>query len=147
MLRGPAYARIAVERYSPWTYRIMSRVWGQYRADARQCFPGEALTGAKGLASRLVVWRFRGAAPSAEAAILAGLRSLYDGRAETAQTRLFQASQPDGKDFIVIVERRMAANGEGGSVSVFGDAACYVDLVNVYVPYTRRIAGAFPQAC
>jgi hypothetical protein len=35
VLRGPAYARIAGQRYSPWTHRIVSRVWGQFRA--RRC--------------------------------------------------------------------------------------------------------------
>ncbi len=39
VLRGPAYARIAGERCSPWTRRIVSRVWGQYRADAAQVHP------------------------------------------------------------------------------------------------------------
>src|SRR3954447_4620199 len=58
VLRGPAYANIAVDRYSAWTNRIMPRVWGQYRADARQCFPGTALLGGNGRVARLVVWRF-----------------------------------------------------------------------------------------
>ena len=31
VLTGPAYSRIAVDRYSPWTHRIMAKMWGQYR--------------------------------------------------------------------------------------------------------------------
>jgi hypothetical protein len=145
VLRSAAYARIAVERYSPWTHRIMSRVWGQYRADALQLHPGDALLGDAGGAVRLVVWRFRHAPESAESAIKHGIRTLYPDRPETAQARLFRAGQPDGSDYIVIVELRASSQGVVSAAS-FGTAARYVDLVNTYVPYVRRLAGAFPKA-
>ena len=145
VLRGPAYAAIAVHRYSPWTHRIMAKVWGQYRADARQVYPGQARMGDNGSAARVVLWRFRAAPTSAQSAIVAGLTELYAGKPETAQARLFLAEQPDGtSDFIALIELRTPRIGETGSVAAFGEAARYVDLVNVYVPYTRRAAGAFP---
>ena len=144
MLRGPAYARIAGERYSPWTHRIVSRVWGQYRADAAQVHPGMALFGDAGAASRVAVWRFRNAPSTAEAPILDGLRTLYADRPETAQARLFRADQPDGTDYIAIVELRTPI-ATTGQAAAFRDAARYVDLINVYVPYARRLAGAFPN--
>jgi hypothetical protein len=143
VLRGPAYGRIAGERYSPWTHRIVSRVWGQYRADAVQVHPGAALLGDAGAAARIAVWRFRHAPASAEPLILAGLRSLYAERPATAQARLFRASQPDGTDYIAIAE--LHAPQSPGAVEAFGEAARHVDLINVYVPYTRRLAGAFPK--
>jgi hypothetical protein len=59
VLRGPGYAKIAGKRYSPWTHRIVSRVWGQYRADAAQVYPGTALLGDSGSAARIALWRFR----------------------------------------------------------------------------------------
>ncbi len=145
VLQGPAYAAIAVHRYSPWTHRIMAKVWGQYRADARQVYPGQASMGGNGPAARVVLWRFRAAPESAQGAIVAGLTELYGGKPETAQFRLFFAQQPDGtSDFIALVELRTPRIGEAGSVATFGEAARYVDLVNVYVPYTRRAEGAFP---
>jgi hypothetical protein len=144
VLRGSGYAKIAGERYSPWTHRIVSRVWGQYRADAAQVYPGTALLGDSGAAARIALWRFRHAPPTVEAPILQGLRALYVDRPETAQLRLFRADQPDGTDYIAIVEFRAPLAGPAGSVALFGDAARYVDLVNVYVHYTRRLAGAFP---
>ncbi len=143
VLRGPAYARIAGERYSPWTHRIVSRVWGQYRADAVQVHPGSALFGDAGAAVRIAVWRFRHAPATVEPLILAGLRSLYAERPGTAQARLFRANQPDGTDYIAITELR--APQSAGGVEAFGEAARHVDLLNVYVPYTRRLAGAFPK--
>ena len=143
VLRGPAYARIAGERYSPWTHRIVSRVWGQYRADAVQVHPGSALFGDAGAAGRIAVWRFRHAPATVEPLILAGLRSLYAERPGTAQARLFRANQPDGTDYIAIAELR--APQSAGGVEAFGEAARHVDLLNVYVPYTRRLAGAFPK--
>jgi hypothetical protein len=145
VLRGPGYAKIAGERYSPWTHRIVSRVWGQYRADAAQVYPGTALLGDSGAAARIALWRFRHAPPTAEAPIIDGLRALYAERPETAQLRLFRADQPDGTDYIAIVELRAAQAWPTGSGAAFGDAARNVDLCNVYVPYTRRLAGAFPK--
>jgi hypothetical protein len=142
VLRGPAYATIAGQRYSPWTHRIMPRMWGQYRADGAQV-SGEALFGDAGAASRVLIWRFRQAPVSTEAAILAGLRTLYADRPAVAQARLFRASQPDGTDFLAIVELRTPQGP--GSAEAFGEAMRYVDLVNVYVPYTRRVAGSFPK--
>jgi hypothetical protein len=145
VLRGPAYARIAVDRYSPWTRRIVSRVWGQYRADAVQIHPGTALLGDSGAATRIALWRFRNAPPAAEGPILDGLRSIYADRPETAQYRLFRADQPDGTDYIVVAELRGPHATDAGSAEAFGDAVRHLDLVNVYVTYTRRLAGAFPK--
>jgi len=145
VLRGPAYARIAVDRYSPWTHRIVSRVWGQYRADAAQVYPGDALLGGAGAAARIVLWRFRHAGTAAQPAILHGLDKLYADRPETAQVRLFRANQPGGIDYIAIVELRAPQAPASDAAAAFGDAARYVDLVNVYVAYTRRMAGAFPK--
>ncbi len=145
VLQGEAYAAIAVRKYSPWTHRIMAKVWGQYRADARQVYPGNAKMGDNGRAARVALWRFRGAPEAAQAEIVAGLTALYGDKAETAQFRLFFAQQPDGSsDFIALVELRTPRIGEAGSVAAFGDAARYIDLVNVYVPYTRRSEGSFP---
>ena len=145
VLRGAAYAKIAVERYSPWTHRIVSRVWGQYRADAVQVHPGTALLGGGGVAGRVALWRFRHAAPAMEASILQGLQTLYGDRPEVAQVRLFRANQPDGTDYIAIAELRSPGPAASGGVAAFGDAVHHLDLVNVYVPYTRRLAGAFPK--
>jgi|GEM_PF-620319 len=145
VLRGPGYAKIAVTRYSAWTHRMMSRVWGQYRADARQVHPGTALMGAAGSASRIALWRFRQVGPEAEAQVLAGLHTLYTDHANTAQARLFRADQPDGTDLIAIVELRVPAPVDPAAAAAFGAAARYLDQVNTYVPYTRRIAGSFPS--
>ena len=145
VLQGEAYARIAVHRYSPWTHRIMAKMWGQYRADATQVYPGRALMGGQGAASRIALWRFRHAPAEIEGAVLAGLRGLYEGKPNTAQVRLYRAHQADGIDFIGIVELRgthMSVAPDGA----FDVAAQYLDMVNFYVPYTRRVAGAFPGA-
>jgi len=145
VLRGPGYAKIAGERYSPWTHRIVSRVWGQYRADAAQVYPGTALLSDSGAAARIALWRFRHAPPTAEATILQGLRTLYADRPETAQLRLFRANHPDDTDYVAIVELCAPQWRADSAAATFGDAARYVDLFNVYVPYTRRSAGAFPK--
>jgi hypothetical protein len=142
VLRSPAYARIAGERYSPWTHRVVSRVWGQYRADAAQVSPGTALFGDAGAAARIAIWRFRHAAEGTQGPILEGLHTSYGDRPETAQARLFSANQPGGTDYIAIVELRSPMATP--TISAFGEAARHIDLMNIYVPYVRRVAGAFP---
>jgi len=142
VLQGPGYAKIAVGRYSAWTHRIMAKVWGQYRADAEQVYPGRATMGGQGAASRIAVLRFRSAPADAGAAVLAGLKAAFEGRAETAQVRLFRASQPDGTtDWIGIVELRAPLPV---SAAALGEAARYLDQINTYVAYNRRSAGSFP---
>jgi hypothetical protein len=141
VLHGPDYAKFAGARYSPWTHRIISRVWGQYRAEGVQLYPGQALLGANGAATRMLLCRFRQVPPEYVAPIEQGIRML-DARPETAQARLYVATQPDGADYIGIVELRGNAAVDA---KVFGTGAKYLDLLNVYVPYTRRMAGAFPK--
>lgn len=141
VLHGPDYAKFAGARYSPWTHRIMSRVWGQYRAEGVQLYPGQALLGGNGAATRVLLCRFRQVPSDHAAPIEQALRAL-EARPETVQARLYVATQPDGVDYIGIVELR--GNLPIGA-EAFGTAAKYLDLLNLYVPYTRRMAGAFPK--
>jgi hypothetical protein len=145
VLHGPDYGAIAGKGYSPWTHRVVSRVWGQYRAEGVQLYPGQALFGARGAAARIVLYRFRRVPGDLSGPIKQGLRSLYEAQPETAQVRVYIAQQPDGTDYLGIVESRGAVADSAGGAAAFGPAGQYLDLVNVYVPYTRRMAGAFPK--
>jgi hypothetical protein len=142
VLHGPDYATFAGARYSPWTHRVISRVWGQYRAEGVQLYPGDALLAEKGAAARILLCRFRQVPGDLAKQIEQGRRAKFAASPATAQIRLFICNQPDGTDFIGIVESR-------GNITVdaaaFGAATRYLDLVNVYVAYTRRLAGAFPK--
>jgi hypothetical protein len=142
VLHGPAYAAIAIDRYSSWTHRIMSRVWGQYRAEGVQVFPGDALLGQSGPCARLVLWRFRRVPAALEAQLGEGLRKLYGGRPDTAQVRLFRVRGPEPADYLGLVELRGPVSAP--DLVLLGSAAMHVDLVNTYVPYTRQAPGAFP---
>lgn len=145
VLHGAAYARIAGNRYSAWTRRIVSRVWGHYRAEGVQVYPGDALFGTKGNAARIALWRFHGVPSSAEPGIVKGLRTLYEARAETAQVRVFVASSAAGTDYLGIVELYAPGVLHAVDMSVFGGASRFVDMVNTYAPY-RREWPVFPPA-
>jgi hypothetical protein len=145
VLAGPDYAKIAVDNYSRWTGRIVARVWGQYRAAARQTYPGGQLLGDSGSASRLVVWRFRRVPSGAQQAIVAGLRRIYEGQPETAQLRVFEADQPDGMDCLGLVELHAPWTPPAGSVAQLGEAKRHLDAVNTYVRYERRWPGSYPK--
>jgi hypothetical protein len=144
-LHGPDYARVAGEKYSPWTHRIVSRLWGQYRAEGVQVYPGQALLGDHGAAPRLLLCRFRQVPDDLVSTIADGLRAQFESRPDAAQARLFLATQPDGTDCLGLVELRGAATAAMLDAAAFGPAARYLDMVNVYTTYARRMAGAFPH--
>ena len=146
VLHGLAYAKIAGTRYTAWTHRIIARVWGQYRAEGVQRYPGNALYGEKGACSRIALWRFRQAPSSAEARIVEGFRGEYEKRAETVQVRVFSSQQAATTDYLGIVELRAPIPSGEINVAAFGIGARHIDLVNLYVPYQRQNAGAFPQS-
>lgn len=145
VLDGPEYAKIAGANYTRWTERIVARVWGQYRAGARQIYPGNALLGQNGAFARLAIWRFRTVPADLGTLIVGGLRTIYESQPETAQVRVFRADQPDGTDFLGIVELHAPWTPASGAVGSFGDARRYLDMVNVYTTYERRWAGAYPK--
>jgi hypothetical protein len=139
VLRGPDYARIAGHRYSAWTRRVVPRVWGHYRAEGVQVYPGDGLLGGKGRFARVAVWRFRNVPPSAEAEAVNGLRKLYESRPETVQVRVFAVQDAVAADYLGIVEW----NAPPGmtrpiEVSALGGVSQMIDLVNVYAPYQRE---------
>ena len=143
VLRGEGYRKIAHGRYSAWTHRIMSKVWGQYRAEGVQVYPGDGLYGKRGASSRLALWRFRNIAQKDEPAMVAGLRELYEERAETVQLRVFRVSSSDGGDYLAMAE--LSASPPLADLSPLGAAAKHIDLLNMYTPYTRQAPGAFPK--
>jgi hypothetical protein len=143
VLRGPAYAAIAVGRYSAWTHRIMSKVWGQYRAEGVQIYPGSALLGQNGPCGRLALWRFRGVPGALERSLVDGLKRSYGERPELVQLRVFRVPGNDPADYLALVELR--GTQHVADLALLGAAARHVDLVNVYVPYTRAAPGAFPK--
>ena len=145
VMTGPGYRAIAVDRYSVWTTRIISQVWGQYRAAGTQLYPGNALMGAKGQASRLVLLRFRNAPAAQQGTILEGLRALYEKQPETAQVRLFDSKLPGGTDYVGLVELHAPYTPPPGAVAVFGEALRHLDMVNTYTRYQRRWPGEFPK--
>lgn len=142
VLRGEGYRRIAHAKYSPWTHRIMSKVWGQYRAEGVQVYPGSALHGKAGPASRLLLWRFR--AVQDENALVESLCKVYDGRAETVQLRVFRVAPYESGDFLAMVE--LCGPTPATNLAALGTAAKHVDLVNTYMTYSRQAPGAFPKA-
>jgi hypothetical protein len=144
VLTGPAYSRIAVDRYSPWTHRIMAKMWGQYRMAGEQIYPGAAKLGDRGASARLLLMRFRDAPAHAGDDIVEGLRATLGGEAQAAQFRVFRESRGAVCDFAAIVEAR--GRIAPPPAMAFGSAATHLDLVNTYAPYSRRAAGAFPGA-
>lgn len=145
VLRGPGYAKIAGGNYSKWTERVVSRVWGQYRAEGVQLYPSDGLIGANGQSARLVLWRFRNAPAGGGPAIVEGLRSIYEGQPETAQVRVWEARLVGGVDIIGAIELYAPWTPPAGSTRVFGAALKSLDMVNVYTRYQRRWPGDYPK--
>ena len=125
-------------------------MWGQYRADAVQVHPGTALFGDAGAAARLVLWRFRGAScagAGGEAALVAGLRALYERKPGIVQLRIFRVAPDESGDYLAMAESSTPpAPVDAAALALLGPAAKHVDLVNTYVAYARQAPGAFPKS-
>src|SRR5262249_61307027 len=102
VLRGEGYRKIAHAKYSAWTHRIMSKVWGQYRAEGVQIYPSDGLHGQRGPSARLVLWRFRRVGQGREVELIAGLRKLYEARVETVQLRGFRVAPAEGGGYLAM---------------------------------------------
>lgn len=145
VLRGPSYGKIAGANYSRWTERVVSRVWGQYRAEGVQIYPGKVLLGAGGHHSRLVIWRFRNIPSALQHVAVEGLRAVYEGQPETAQVRLFDCSFGNGNDVIGLVELHAPWTPPSAALTKLGGALKHLDMVNVYTRYERRWPGDYPK--
>jgi hypothetical protein len=143
VLRGEAYRRIAHTRYSPWTHRIIAKVWGQYRAEGVQVHPGSALHGKAGVSSRLAVLRFRGVA--SEIALVSALQQLYEQRSQTVQLRVFRVAPNESGDYLAMVELR-GASAQPDVGTLQPAALRHLDMINSYVPYVRQAPAAFPKS-
>ena len=140
VLRGEGYRKIAHERYSAWTHRIIPKVTGQYRAEGVQVYPGTALHGKAGPSARTTVLRFRGVRD--EPGLVEGLRKAFEGRAQTVQLRVFRVAPAESGDYLAMVELRAPIEAD---VAALGAAGANVDMINTYVVYSRQAAGAFPK--
>jgi hypothetical protein len=130
VLDTEAYARVAGDKASPWTKRIIARV-KIYRSAGDQVYPGAALTVAS---SRVRIVRFRGLDQGAEAGVVEAMRKAFEGRLARSQVRVF-AYPTEGKvDFIGWVSSSVP-DDEMVDPRVFGDFAKSIDLLNSYTPY------------
>lgn len=143
VLRGDAYRKIAHSRYSPWTHRIIAKVWGQYRAEGVQVYPGTALHGGAGASSRLMLLRFRNVTAGG-AELIDGLRKVFEGRAQAAQLRIFRVAPDTSGDYLAMVELRSPCGPP--DLAALGEAAKHLDLVNTYITYVRQSPSAFPKS-
>ncbi len=135
VLEGPGYAAIARNRYSFWTKRIIPRMWGHYRAEADQIFPGQARLGANGVPTRLALWRFSGVPESQVQAIVEGVCASVANTPGLLQLRVFQA-RADTDDVIATIELAGPVPVKAAP-EAFGQTLRYLSLCNVYTPYWR----------
>jgi hypothetical protein len=137
VMDGPGYAAIARNRYSRWTQRIIPRMWGHYRAEAEQLYPGHGVLGANGSAARIVLWRFRNVPSDAGATVVEGVRASFAETAGVLQTRIFQARGTGDRDCIATIELAGSVAVPPPNPSAFGATLRHLDLANVYTPYWR----------
>lgn len=130
VLDSPEYLRVAFKNSSPWTLRVLQKV-RVYRAAGRQIFPGTVITGRS---PRVQLLRFRHRQANAADGIVAGMRSNFEGRPETAQIRVLAFEDRGATDFLGFVEQR-APSRDGLDLGAFGMHADAIDLINTYAPY------------
>lgn len=130
VLDSPEYLRVSGGNSSPWTKRVTSRV-RIYRSTGQQVYPGNMITGR---CARVKLLRFRGLAASAQAGIIAGMRTNFEKLPETIQVRVFAYDTGKGVDFLGMAELRAPIDRKL-DLAPFGTSADALDLVNTYAPY------------
>jgi hypothetical protein len=125
------------ERCSPWTKRIVPRMWGHYRAEADQIFPGQARLGANGVPTRLALWRFSGVAETSLQTIVDGVRASFSDMEGVLQLRVFQAKAAQAGDVIATIELAGPVVVCAPRPDAFGETLRHLNLANVYMPYWR----------
>jgi hypothetical protein len=134
VMDGPGYAAIARNRYSKWTQRIIPRMWGHYRAEADQVYPGKARLGANGVPTRLALWRFGGVDTGSVGSIVDSIKAAVGDVPGVLQTRVFQAYGPQAGDVIATIE---LAGPIALNTAALGKHAALLNLTNIYMPYWR----------
>ncbi|HVY13991.1 MAG TPA: hypothetical protein VHB27_02095 [Rhodopila sp.] len=137
VLEGPGYGAIARSRYSQWTKRIVPRMWGHYRAEADQIFPGRARLGANGTPTRLALWRFSGVDENAIQATVNGVRTSWAETPGVLQLRVFQAKADQTGDVIATIELAGSMPLPAPRPDAFGPLLRHLNLANLYMPYWR----------
>lgn len=130
VLDTPEYLKVAFANSSPWTLRVLQRV-RVYRSFGRQLYPGNAITG---MPARVQLVRFRACASTAAEQIVAGMRSNFEQRPQTARVRVLACEDSGVTDFLGFVEQH-APDDAPLNLRAFGEHARAIDLVNVYAPY------------
>jgi hypothetical protein len=137
VLDGPGYAAIARNRYSLWTKRIIPRMWGHYRAEADQIYPGQARLGANGVPTRLALWRFSGVPETSVQAVVDGVRASFADTQGVLQLRVFEAKAAETGDIIATIELAGPVPIPAPKAEAFGQTLRHLNLSNVYTPYWR----------
>jgi len=137
VLDGPGYGAIARNRYSQWTKRIIPRMWGHYRAEADQIYPGQALLGANGTPTRLALWRFSGVTETSLQTIVEGVRASFAEAPGVLQLRVFQGKAAQEGDVIATIELAGATSVIAPKADAFGATLRQLNLTNLYMPYWR----------
>lgn len=131
VLESEAYQRVGFDRASPWTKRVTSRV-RIYRSAGEQIYTNGG--GMTKRASRVRLLRFRGLRKSDGEAIVAGLRTAYEGLPEVSQVRVLAYDTGTVIDYLGFVEARAPITAPL-DLKVFGTHADALDMVNTYTPY------------
>jgi hypothetical protein len=137
VLEGPGYGAIARDRYSLWTRRIIPRMWGHYRAEADQVYPGKAWLGANGMPTRLALWRFSGVTQESLQTIIDGVRASSADVGNVLQVRVFEGKAAQAGDVIATIELAGAAPIPTPRADAFGATLRLMNLANTYMPYWR----------
>jgi hypothetical protein len=137
VLDGPGYAAVARNRYSQWTKRIIPRMWGHYRAEADQIYPGQARLGANGVPTRLALWRFSGVPETSVQSVVEGVKASFADTPGVLQVRIFEAKAAETGDVIATIELAGPVPMPAPKADAFNQTLRHLNLSNVYMPYWR----------
>lgn len=111
---------------------------GQWRFGGTQIYSGNTVTGERGAPACLMLVRWQNAKADWKNPVVKGLKANFEGRRGVLQTRVFEAENKSGIDFLGLVEATLPLDRSEVDLEAFGDCAKGIDCINVYAPYWRR---------
>ncbi len=129
---GP-YQRIAGDRYSPWTRRILNKARGLWRVTGEQIHPGQAQVTQ---APRLLLLHYCGIPERSEARFVDAIRATYEVHDQVIQVRIIRDEPRSGgtPDHVVLIEGRGDLGALRGPATE-GEHGGRLVLANEYARY------------
>jgi len=129
------YLSISGNNFSPWSKRVLGKVRGQYRAEGKQIYPGNALSSP---CARLLLLRFKDVDTYIQKEVIQSSKQALKKISGISKLRIFEFKKGEKIDLILLIESFETIDTKNIDYSKFATLKNHLDLINEYIPYWIR---------